>query len=135
MLLIIDWCISTMHTAGDQESLNLLEAGKHLNFAYIKWEDIDTRRNFINNELHKVEGLVWAAKQHLNEITALTDLLYISLKQEYDNILQSYKVLLENFKLITEKLKNAEIEYSIAKNNFEAAEIVCDRIAAHNTDA
>lgn len=124
-----------MHTEGDVESLDLHEAGKKLNFAYIKWEDIDTRRNFISNELHKVECLVWAAKQQLNEITALTDLLYISLKQEYDNILISYKVLLENFKLITEKLNSAEIEYVRARNNFEAAEIVCDKIAAHNRDA
>lgn len=124
-----------IHAEGDVESVILQEAGKNLNFAYIKWEDIDTRRNFISNELHKVEGIVWTAKKQLNEITALTDLLYISLKQEYDNILESYKVLLESFRLITEKLKNAEIEYIQARNNFEAAEIVCDKIVAHNLDA
>jgi len=123
------------HLEGDKELLNLQDAGKKLNYAYIKWEDIDTRRNFINNELYKIEGIVWTAKKKLNEITSITDILYISLKQEYDNILKSYKIMLENFKLITEKLNNANIEYMIAKNNFDEAEIVCDKIAAHNINA
>lgn len=122
------------HKQGDEEFLNLHEATKKLDFAYKKLEDIDVRRNFINNELNSTTDLMTTAKKKLDEINELTDLFSVAIKSEYESIVKSHESLLENFKLMSEKLKKAELEYTVAKKNFDDAEIVCNKIAAHNRD-
>jgi len=122
------------HKQGDEEFLNLHEATKKLDFAYKKLEDIDVRRNFINNELNSTTDLMTTAKKKLDEINELTDLFSVSIKSEYESIVKSHESLLENFKLMSEKLKKAELEYTVAKKNFDDAEMVCNKIVAHNRD-
>ena len=119
-------------TVGDAECLKLSIAGKELDIAFKKWEYLDTRRNFINNELNSTTYLMVAAKKKLDEIIELTDLFSVAIKTEYESIVKSYESLIENFRLMNEKLEKAELEYNRAKKNFDDAEIVCDKIAAHD---
>jgi hypothetical protein len=124
---------------GDQESKHFKAMAAHLTYAYKRWETLEARRTFVINELYKIAELLLVAEQKFIEITEVRkntqindDSLYQQLKHDYEVIVAAQKKMKANFELVSNRVEHANKEYRMAKQEFDKAEMICNRIYNHS---